>query len=283
MVVTMTHIMKTGIYQNNPVFGDREKNISQAVEALGIIDADLIVLPELFATGYQFVSETELKGVAEKIPDGYTCEMLMDFAGSNGTFLVFGIAEEDGGKFYNTAAFLGPDGFIGKYRKSHLFADEKMFFTPGDTGFRVFDIGIARIGIMICFDWWFPESARSLALMGADIICHPANLVLRDCQRAMEIRSLENAVYSVTANRIGREERGGKSQLEFTGESQIISPAGEILVKMGKNDTGVAVAEMHISKARDKAIALQNDRFMDRRPEIYGVLTDITRANREKT
>jgi predicted amidohydrolase len=266
--------MKIGVYQNNPEFGKKEKNLQQAIEKLDNIDGDLIVLPEFFNTGYQFISKTELENLAEEVPGGATCEALLDVARSKDLFLVFGIAEKENGKFYNSAAVVGPHGFIGKYRKSHLFGDEKFFFEPGDTGFRVFDIGSARLGVMICFDWWFPESARCLALMEADIICHPANLVLKDCQRTMKIRSLENAVYSATANRIGGEARGGKPALEFTGESQITSPSGEILTRLGRDDTGISVVDVDIAKARDKSIAMGNDRFRDRRPGMYRVLTD---------
>ncbi len=266
--------MKIGFYQNNPHFGEKEKNLEQAVKELNAVDADLIVMPELFNTGYQFISKTEVANLAEEIPGGDTCKALLNLARERDIFLVFGMAERENGKFYNSAAVLGPKGFIGRYRKSHLFAEEKLFFEPGDTGFEVFDIGIARIGVMVCFDWWFPESARSLALMGADIICHPANLVLKDCQRAMEIRSLENGVYSITANRTGRESRGGKSALEFTGGSQIISTAGEILVKSGRHDTGIFLVEIDATKARDKSIAMGNDRFTDRRPSLYRSLTD---------
>lgn len=261
--------MKTGVYQNNPEFGESLKNVAEALTVLADAKADLVVMPELFNTGYRFTSKKELEYLAEEVPGGAVCEALAEFAGSRKMFLVFGIAERDDNRFYNSAVLVGPQGFIGRYRKSHLFFEEKLFFEPGDTGFRVFDIGIARIGMMICFDWWFPEAARSLALMGADIICHPSNLVLKDCQRAMEIRSLENAVFSVTANRIGREARRGKPVLEFTGESQIVSPAGDTIVKMGKDDTGILVADIDVIKARDKSITVLNDRFSDRRPGLY--------------
>jgi len=93
----------------------------------------------------------------------------------------------------------GPDGVIGIYRKTHLFSEEKLYFTPGNTGFRVWETGICRIGIMICFDWFFPESMRSLTLQGAEVIAHPANLVLPHCPGAMPVRCLENGVYAVTA------------------------------------------------------------------------------------
>jgi predicted amidohydrolase len=236
------------------------------------IKADLVVLPELFATGYQFTSVTELEGLAEDIPDGPTCDALIQYARKRAIYIVFGIAEKDNNKLYNSAALVGPYGLAGLYRKSHLFYEEKSFFTPGDTGFNVFDIGYARVGIMICYDWWFPEAARSLALSGADIICHPANLVLTGCHMAMRTRSLENAVYSVTANRIGAEARGGKPELQFTGKSQIIDPKGEVILSLEENKEGIAVIDIDVERARDKAVTTMNDRFYDRRPELYKII-----------
>ena len=261
--------MKLGIYQNHPEFGKVEQNVRQAVRDLSRIEADLMVLPELFNTGYQFISREEVMDLAEEIPSGRTCEAMMNLARSRHMFVVFGLAEREKDKNYNSAAILGPEGYVGVYRKTHLFAEEKLFFEPGDTGFQVFDTGIARAGIMICFDWWFPESARSLALKGADIICHPANLVLPDCQNSMVTRSLENGVFSATANRIGTESRGGKKPLFFTGKSQILDNRGKCLTSLEADKTGVSVVEIDPAGARDKSITPQNDRFKDRRPETY--------------
>ena len=263
--------MQIGIYQNNPEFGEVSKNLDQAINTLDTIDVDLFVLPELFTTGYQFTSIEEVKKLAEEIPDGPTCQALIKYAYSQKIYIVFGIAERDGDKFFNSAVLIGPDGYIGKYGKSHLFYEEKLFFTPGDTGFNVFDIGNAKLGIMICFDWWFPEAARSLSLGGADIICHPANLVLTGCHKAMQTRSLENAVYSVTANRIGAEARGGKEELKFTGKSQIVDPTGNVILALESNKEGIASVDIDVSKAKDKSITRLNDRFKDRRPDLYRI------------
>jgi len=265
--------MRIGAYQNNPEFGQVEKNVRQAVMEIEGQKADLVVMPELFNTGYQFVSKEEAFELAEEVPSGRTCRVLTELASSKNMHLVFGIAERDGKRLFNSAAVIGPEGFIGKYRKSHLFYEEKYFFDPGDTGFKVFDAGAARLGVMICFDWWFPEAARTLALMGADIICHPANLVLYGCHRAMVTRSLENGVFSVTANRTGSEARGGKDPLIFTGESQILDNRGALLAAMKGDNTGMAFADIDLSRARDKSLTGLNDRFKDRRPELYGAIT----------
>lgn len=267
--------MRVGIYQNHPVFGQVERNVEQAIQDLSQVNADLMVLPEFFNTGYQFISRQEATDLAEEIPTGKSSQAMISLARSQNMFLVFGLAERGGERLYNSAAIVGPEGFIGRYRKIHLFAEEKDFFDPGDIGFQIFDIGLAQIGLMICFDWWFPESSRVLALLGADIICHPANLVLPHCQRAMVTRSLENGVFTITANRVGTESRGGKAPLIFTGESQIVDNLGQVIAKLGENETGVILSDIDPEQARNKGITPQNDRFEDRRPEFYGALTNI--------
>ncbi len=264
--------MRVGFYQNDPVFGDVEGNTQKVVQDLSNITADLIVLPELFNTGYQFISKQEVAAFAEEISSGPTCQKMAGLASNTNTHIIFGLAERSGDKFYNSAVLVGPEGFKGLYRKTHLFFEEKDFFEPGDTGFRVFDIGQAVIGIMICFDWFFPESARILSLLGAQIICHPANLVLPYCQRSMPTRCLENRVFAITANRIGTEQRGGKEPLTYTGQSQVVNPRGDVLASIGDKDTGLVLTDINPEEALDKKINLKNDLFADRRPEFYEIL-----------
>ena len=124
---------------------------------------------------------------------------------------------------------------------------------------------------MICFDWIFPEVARVLALQGADLICHPSNLVLQHCQKAMLTRSLENSVYSVTANRTGKEIRP-RGELSFTGNSQIVGPKGNIMAQSNSQEDEVVVQEIDLAIARDKSITENNDLLGDRRPEFYNSL-----------
>jgi 5-aminopentanamidase len=265
--------MRVGLFQNHPRFGAVEENVQRVVEELSSVRADLIVLPELFNTGYQFTSMEEAVRLAEEVPQGKTSRALLSLARSAGMFLVFGLAEKEGVRLFNSAVLVGPEGFVGRYRKAHLFAEEKDFFEPGDTGFQVFDLGPARVGIMVCFDWLFPESARALSLMGADILCHPSNLVLSHCQEVMRTRSLENGVFSITANRTGMEARGGREPLRFTGKSQILDCRGNLLTAMGEEDTGVLLTDIDPGESRNKAITPRNDRFGDRRPELYDALT----------
>jgi predicted amidohydrolase len=157
---------------------------------------------------------------------------------------------------------------VASYRKVHLFFEEKLWFEPGDGEFPVFDIGPCRVGIMVCFDWFFPESMRTLSLKGAQVVCHPANLVLPYCQTAMVTRCLENRVFAVTANRTGTEDRGGKS-LHYTGKSQITDTAGNILSRAGEDEECAGVFDIDPAKALDKQLNVHNNLFGDRRPSFY--------------
>ncbi len=261
--------MRIGIAQTSPVFGEVDRNIAEALDLIGQERADLWILPELFATGYQFVDTAEVRELAERVPGGSTTEALVEHAHRHGCHIVAGLPEQDGDHLYNSAILVGPDGFLACYRKVHLFCAEKEHFTPGDRSFPVIDLGIARIGMMVCFDHLFPESARSLALQGADIICHPANLVLPDlAQRTMTIRALENGVFTATANRVGTEARTSES-LTYTGQSQIIGPDGEVIGRLSQTDVGVFVADIDVERARNKRITDWNDVLGDRRPDQY--------------
>lgn len=258
-----------GFYQFDPFFGEKERNVKKVLHALKDVDADLVVLPEFFATGYQFISHDEVDQLSEQIPNGYTTEMLTGLSRSKGMYIVAGLPEKYGRGFYNSAILTGPEGYIGVYRKTHLFFEEKLWFKPGDTGFEVFHTAIGEIGIMICFDWIFPESMRTLALMGAEIVAHPANLVLPYCPAAMPIRCLENRIYAVTANRIGTESRKEEQTLKFIGTSQIISPDSTICAKAPENEEALEIVDIEIEKARDKSLNPFNDLFRDRRPGMY--------------
>ncbi len=264
--------MKVGFIQTSPVFGRVEENVEDVVRRLAsprMRGVELLVLPELFSTGYQFRSRKELSGFAEEVPGGYTVGRLAEIAGAMRLHIVAGIAERSSGRVYNSAVLVGPGGLLGLYRKAHLFWDEKRLFSPGDTPFRVYDIGRARIGMMICFDWLFPEAARRLALDGADIICHPSNLVLPYCPEAMITRTLENRVFAVTANRVGSEERVKDKPLRFIGLSQIVSPRGEILCRASRRRAEARVVDIDPEEARNKRITPKNHIFRDRREDLY--------------
>ena len=263
--------MKIGFIQFAPIFGDIDSNIASVERLSGGIDVDLIVLPELFNTGYVFTSRDEAEKLAEDVPGGNTTDALCRIAGRTNTHIVGGICEKHGNRLFNSAVLVSPEGFQGVYRKIHLFNEEKLWFAPGDGRFEVFDIGICRIGIMICFDWFFPEATRILALKGAQVICHSANLVLPFCQYSMVTRCLENHVFAVTANRTGREVRGGRD-FAFTGKSQVTGPKGDILLQAGQDTEEVGIIEIDVKAAKNKSLNHYNHLFSDRRVDLYGDL-----------
>lgn len=261
-------MMRVAVVQNDPVFGAKQQNVEQCLTMMQGVKADLYVLPELFATGYNFVDEKEAKQSAEPFRNGYTYRQIHKFASQQRCFVVYGFSELAGNLVYNSAAVVGHDGSSGLYRKVHLFDKEKLFFAPGDLGFLVFETASGRVGVMICFDWYFPESARTLALKGAQIIAHPSNLVLPNCPDCMPTRCLENRVFAATANRVGTEDRGGHC-LRFIGKSQITSPRGTILHRASSDEAGIFAVEVDVTAADDKSLNPRNHLLKDRRPEAY--------------
>jgi predicted amidohydrolase len=265
--------VKAAYLQFAPEYLNIDGNLQTVESLLRDVDADLIVLPELFTSGYFFESKQHLARVAEPIPEGRSLDALGTWAVALDATIVAGLAERDGSDFYNSAVVVRPDGTIDTYRKVHLFYEETTLFQPGDLGFRVFEeetrTGTSyRFGVMICFDWYFPEAARTLALKGADVIAHPSNLVLPHCPESMPIRARENHVFTITANRYGREENDDEA-LEFIGMSEICDPTGAILQRAGASTDAVEVVEFDPQEARDRRINAYNDVLDDRRPEAY--------------
>ena len=260
--------MRIGFVQTNPEFGQVEQNVSRAIDMIESTDADLIVLPELFSTGYLFPDRRVLSELAESVPAGPTFRRMSDLAISTNSIIVFGIAEKVGDKLYDSSVCVAPEGCCHIYRKLHLFAGEKAYFDPGDLPLRAYDVNDCTLGMMVCFDWIFPEVCRVLALKGARVICHPVNLVLPYCQDVMRARSIENQVFTVTANRFGTESQGGKN-LTFTGRSQIVAPNGEVLARADESDESIQVVDVDLHLAESKQVTEQNDIFADRRTRFY--------------
>lgn len=262
-------MFKAGFVQFCPVRYDVQHNIALLERLLRGVTADLLVLPELASSGYMYDTPESLAPYAEAADgSGPFLSALRRMAAQTGGLIVSGFAERGADGLYNSAAAVDASGVVQIYRKTHLFADEKDPFLPGDTGFRVFEYRSARIGIMICFDWRFPEAARTLALRGAQVIAHPSNLVLPYCQQAMVTRSLENAVFSITANRYGTETLNDKA-LTFTGESQLLDPTGCRLLCAPIEGDCVSLSDIDPARADDKRVGKRNDLFGDRRATLY--------------
>ncbi len=259
--------MKVALVQNKPVFGDLKGNAERLLAMIASEKADLYILPELAYSGYQFLSKTEALSLGETIR-GETVELFRQAARDRNVCIVFGFPEVAGDKLYNSSLAVLPDGREYLYRKTHLFYKEKLWFSPGDTGFTIFEFGGVTLGMAICFDWFFPESFRTLALGGAEIIAHCSNLVMPYCQQADFAAAVQNRVYIATANRIGVEMREEES-LTFTGGSVLVSPRGEYLLRAPETGESVLVAEIDPELARSKRINTMNDVFAERRPEHY--------------
>jgi len=259
--------MRVGFLQFYPELFHEKQNLDKISLLLQNCNTDLVVLPELCTSGYSFESKEEMDQLSStgngRIPDFFN-----DISVREQTALVAGFLEKDEELFFNSQIFVDPFGNQTIYRKTHLFLNEKDFFAPGNTGFKVAKYKNAFLGLMVCFDWIFPESARTLSVMGADLLCHSANLVMPFCQKAMITRSIENHVYAITSNRIGSEKNGDQA-LTFTGMSQITDPQGNILIQANGTEEVLMKVDIDPEIARNKMITEKNHLFNDRRKEFY--------------
>jgi predicted amidohydrolase len=262
--------MRIGFFQFAPRFGQPDHNLNAIITAVSAAEADLIVAPELALSGYLFTRREEVEAIAQEVP-GPATDRLAQTAKEANCHLVLGMAERDGSSLFNSAVLIGPGGVIGVYRKVHLFYEEKLYFSPGDRGFPLFDLQGAKVGLLVCFDHFYPEAARTLALQGAQIICHPSNLVLPEYgQLTTRVRSIENRVFWILANRYGTERRNGKT-LSYSGCSQITAANGEILARAEAQGDSLIVVEVDPEQAKNKRVTDRNDLFADRRVELYGL------------
>ncbi len=267
--------MRIGFLQLRPKFGAVKKNVKRVVTLLSNVCDATIVLPELFNTGYLFRNQEELASMAESVRGGFTVGEMSKIARKRRLNLVFGMAQKYKGKYYNSAVFVSADGKIDVYQKVHLFDREKLFFTRGNS-FKVVSTGDAKLGLLICFDWIFPEVSRILTLRGVQVLCHPSNIILPYAQEAMKTRCIENGVYAVTANRIGSERRG-TINLTFTGGSQVVGPRGDVLVSAGDRSESLKVIDINVGEANNKNITSNNNILDDRMPSLYSTIVRKSR------
>ncbi|MFP4459048.1 MAG: nitrilase-related carbon-nitrogen hydrolase [Candidatus Zixiibacteriota bacterium] len=259
--------MKVGYLQFKPKFGDTKFNLDKIEELSSGAKMDILVLPELCTTGYLFLESDNLDDFAETL-NGPTINRLSSLAEKLDAAIVAGFFEKAGDKYFNSQAFIKPDGKIHVYRKIHLFNREKIFFKPGDRPLEIIEFRGARVGLLICFDWIFPEIYRKYAMLGADIICHSTNLVLPYSQKASFARAVENRMFIALSNRTGKESRSSH-EITFTGRSIIYSPRGDILASSEEQNDDIKIVEIDYELARNKWITEKNHLLNDRRPEFY--------------
>jgi predicted amidohydrolase len=270
----MDNTVEIAIVQFTPVWDDKAENYRKLDAVLSNLQAAIIVLPELCTTGYSFLTKQEAWAMADTAADA--ASFFGSYATQNKAVIIAGFAEKEQDEVYNSAIAISPGGQYDIYRKTHLFYKEKDCFTAGNTGFKVIrhPIKDCMVGVMVCYDWRFPESARTLALMGADIIACPANLVTAVWEIGMKARALENNVFVAVANRCGREERiladGTPQQLSFTGKSVLYDINGSALVQATDDDSDTCLTfSIDVNSSRNKCFNEYNDIFKDRNPSLY--------------
>ncbi len=277
----MNGTVKIAGVQMNPKMMASKENLSVILKKTGEAaanGAELIVFPECALSGYMYSSREEAMPFAETIPGKSTGEVVSLCKKLN-VHVVFGLFERDGDKYFNAAAFVGPAGYIGKYRKVHLpFLGVDRFLDRGDQPFKVYQTKIGNIGMFICYDVNFCESARTMALMGADILVLPTNWPAgrgKVARYVIVTRAMENKVNFVAVNRVGVE-RGAR----FLGTSKIINALGDVLAQASEENEEIIYAEVKLADAREKRLIIQPGEFEmdfihDRRPEFYGEVTKI--------
>lgn len=263
--------------QTEPVFGDPAHNrtyTAALVAQVTAAGARVVVAPELCIPGYAFQSREEAFDLAEPA-DGPTAAAWANAAAAEGACVIGGICERVGDTLFNSAIVVDGNGLAGIYRKVHLWNDEKTIFSPGDLGFPVFDTPFGRIGMLICYDLWFPEAFRSSVLNGADIVCVPTAWIpipaqnnSRDTMHNLIVMTSAhtNSVPVICADRIGREKG-----LSFIGRSLITAHTGWPVAGPASSDTEeILFARIAPAAARQaRSWTRVNDLLRDRRPDQY--------------
>ena len=274
---------------------EHKKNLQKAEQMIrkaAAEGANIILLPELFEREY-FCQQRryDFYSYERTVEESEAVAMGVRLAKELGVVLPISFYERDVNNLYNSIACIDGDGTIlGVYRKTHIpddhYYQEKFYFTPGDTGFKVFDTKYGCIGIGICWDQWFPETARAMALLGAELLFYPTAIgsePILECdsmphwRRCMQGHAAANLMPVIAANRIGREvvqpcaENGGQeSALEFYGSSFLTDETGEVILSASRDKEEILSQTYELDELRAKR--LEWGLFRDRRPEYYGII-----------
>lgn len=275
--------LKIAVVQSAPKVGveNLEYNLEQSnvwVEEASEQGAELVVFPELNATGYVFDNRKEAFAHSQSVEGGQIVEEWEALCRKRNLYLAGSLVERDGERLYDTAVLVGPNGYIGKYRKTHLWHREKLYFTPGDLGFPVFETEFGSVGMLICWDNWFPETYRILAVQGVDLICTLNNWVFTpgplfdEIGRCMAVyhtmsAAQVNGLFVAASDRVG-DERGAK----FLGNSLIVGPTGWPIQQAGTEEETLLMAEIDLADSRRSHWNELNDLYRDRRKDLYDEL-----------
>ncbi|WP_309621705.1 N-carbamoylputrescine amidase [Novosphingobium sp.] len=257
--------------------------VSALVEEAAAKGAQVILPPELFSGPYFCTVEDEaLFALARPTAEHPSVRAMQALAVGLGVAIPVSFFERDGHHYYNTMAMIGPDGAImGTYRKSHIpdgpGYEEKYYFRPGNLGFKVWDLFGARLGVGICWDQWYPECARVMALMGAEVLFYPTAIgsepydaeldTSRMWRRAMQGHAVSNCMPVVAANRIGAE-----GAQRFYGHSFIADEWGDLVEHFGSEESGVLMRRLDLGRAAKHRAGMGF--FRDRRPQLYGRIAE---------
>jgi predicted amidohydrolase len=257
----------------------RDANLERSMGAIleaARAGAGLVVLPELANSGCDFSSRERALSIAEKVVDtrilgGPTLRAWREAAEETGIFVVGGFLEREDDCLYNSAAVVGP-GFFGRYRKTHFWDDEKLLYEPG-TDLPIFDTPLCNIGVLVCYDAWFPEAARTLALRGANLLCIPANAPddwvpegqRRGSLTMLNVHSISHAnanrLFVACANRVGD---------GYLGRSSIVDTTGGVLAFGSATEEELISAEIDVERTlREKQLTKLSHTFGDRNPDVY--------------
>lgn len=269
---------KIACVQMDVAIGDvpvNQQRILQRTREAAEQEARLVIFPECALTGYCFESLEEAAPFAQPI-DGPASEAIAKACSETGAYAVVGFIERDGSNFYNAAMVVGPNGLIGSYRKVHLpFLGVDRFLKPGDRPFNVIDLPFGKLGVNICYDASFPEAARSLKLMGAELIVLPTNWLTqarRNPELVISTRALENHVNFAAVNRVGSERGWG-----FIGRSKIVDFNGDTVAEASESHEELVIDQIDFAAANNNRIinvagSYEVNRISDRRPEFYNRL-----------
>lgn len=268
MISVPAKAYRAAVLQTASRAGDMQGNISRTdalLESAARSKAQLIVLPELCISGYQLRDAKEARSCCERVPGGPSTARWAEFAKSHDVCIVGGVCERGREGLFNTAVVVGPDGYIGAYRKTHLWDDEKTLFLPGDR-LRSFDTPLGRLGVMICYDNYFPEVSSALAASGAEVICHPLATDSSFDMLIDRVRSMEDGVFIAAANLCGSDRK-----LEFIGQSQMTDAQGRVVASAGASEESVTTSRISRRELEDaRRLGKRNAVRCDRRPEVFG-------------
>ena len=261
--------VRVALAQTQPKIGDVAYNLQQCVsfiEKAAVNNADLVVFPELYFTGYNL---QELDTRVHTLSDEWLPEIhrtLCEVSKANNIYVIVGLCEQIDGEYYNTARLYGRNGeLVGTHKKIFLFELERNYFSRG-TEFKVFDTDFGRLAMLICYDIGFPETARKMALLGADLLVFPAAWCERDCHSWLlnvPSRALENQVYSVGVNHAGH-----FGDVHLCGSSLVSNPDGRIALQLGHDEPQLAFCDIDMSIPKQMQ-AMESYRYDFERTKVF--------------